>query len=150
MPGMFHFNTVVVSGRLGRDPELRATRSGKSVCTARLAIPEQRKVGDRDYEDAAVWINVILWDKMAERFVGDCQKGTEVVFEGSLRANEWEKDGQKRTDIEINAARYKLLTRGEGRGGDPAERRQPAAAGAGSQASAPWGGGGEEDDDIPF
>lgn len=89
------FNKTILMGRLTKDPELKATTSGKRVCSFTLAV-------DKPGKDAgANFIDCESWEQTAE-FVGKyLKKGALVFIEGRLDQQTWEKDGQKRSAIRV-------------------------------------------------
>lgn len=91
-------NQVVLSGRLGRDPEMRYTTSGKAVVNFSIAV-------DRRGKDAgADWFTIQAWERLAELCGEYLTKGSKVTVVGRLQNREWEgKDGGKRTATEIVA-----------------------------------------------
>lgn len=97
---MADLNTITLSGNLTRDPELRTTATGKSVASLRVA---SKLFGDR-----SLFIDVAVWDKLAEIVVSAYSKGSPIVLVGQLQSREYEKDGQKRTAFEITARDIKL------------------------------------------
>jgi single-strand DNA-binding protein len=120
-------NSVSVIGRLTRDPELKSTASGESVCNMRLAISGAG--GKKDGELQAGFFDVEVWREQGERCAQYLTKGREIGVSGSLRWREWEtKDGAKRQAVTINAFRVDFI------GPKPDGPVAPAVA----------------DDDIPF
>lgn len=94
-------NEWIGMGRLVKDPELRTTQSGVSVCNFTLAV-------DRDYrngeEKLCDFIDVSCWRGTAEFVSKYFQKGRMAVVVGTLQSRKWEdKDGNKRTSWEIMA-----------------------------------------------
>lgn len=79
-------NVVVLSGRLGKDPEVKKTNSGKSVMTIGVAV---RKKGSEDPE----WINVVCWEKTADFLGRYAHKGDQVVVLGRLATRRIEAPG---------------------------------------------------------
>ena len=106
-------NSVQLVARLGRDPELRHTQSGKAVCNLRVAVSNGR---DRE----ATWLDVVCWDKTAELVHQYKRKGDQLAIEGRLQTREWEQDGQKRSKLEVVAFRVHFI----GGGRDDGEQRQ--------------------------
>ena len=95
-------NVVTIIGRMVKDPELKTTKSGKSVCSFRIA-------NDSGYKDASGqsqtnWLDVTAWGK-TEKFV--CKyfpKGALIAFDGRLQTRQYQdKNGQNRTAVEIVA-----------------------------------------------
>lgn len=88
-------NTVCLTGRLTRDPDLRELSDATSVCNMRLAVDEGR---DRD----PVYIDVATFGRQAEACVRYLAKGRFVEVSGRLRYSEWEtRDGSKRSKHEV-------------------------------------------------
>ncbi len=96
-------NTVALSGNLTRDPEVRETQSGKSVCSIRL--------GSKGYGDKSIYTDITLWDKLAE-LVGGLSKGAPLTVAGRLEYDEWtDKEGNKRSALKIVANDVQLPPR---------------------------------------
>jgi single-strand DNA-binding protein len=111
-------NRVVISGNLTRDPELRATASGMPVLGMGVAVNDRRKnPSTGEWEDCPNFIDCTMFGARAEsvaRFLG---KGAKVAIEGKLRWSQWERDGQRRSKIEVIIDEIEFLTRhGEGSG----------------------------------
>lgn len=97
-------NTVVISGNMTRDVETRATTSGLVVANGRIAINNRKKQGE-EWVDAPVFIDIVAFGKIAENFAANAKKGSKVYVSGSLSQSDWEKDGVKKTKIEVIANR---------------------------------------------
>jgi single-strand DNA-binding protein len=110
-------NKVILIGRLGADPELRQTQSGKSVCNFSLATNERR-----GGEDAVEWHKITAWERQAELANQYLQKGRQVAVEGSIRTRSYEADGQTRYVTEIHAHRVEFISDG---GGQRQQQPQP-------------------------
>lgn len=126
-------NTVVLVGRLGRDAELKYVGETALVQFS-IAVNTSRKNASGQYEDKANWIDVKFWGKGAEAVHKYLTKGKQVGVSGSLRQEKWEKDGQQRSKIVVNAQSVQLL------GGRSEGDSQQAPA----QDSSSF------DDDVPF
>jgi len=113
------FNQVVLMGNLTRDPELRTTPSGQSVCSFSLALNRQWKGQDGQTQEAVDYIDVVAWAGLGERVAQYCQKGKPVLVNGRLQSRSWEQDGQKRNKVEVLAQDVTFLGTA---GGDGAER----------------------------
>jgi single-strand DNA-binding protein len=148
-----NINVVVITGNLTKDPELRSTGGGTSVCELRVAVNSSRKNGQTgQWEDKANYFDVVVWGAQGENCANYLSKGRPVAVEGRLDWSEWEaKDGSgKRQKVQIVAKSVQFLGSRDGGGGNggftpssdvPADSSDFAGAAAG-------GGGG--DDDIPF
>ena len=91
-------NLVVLSGRLGKDPELTKTSSGISVCRVYVAVIE----GGQSEDTPANWQNLTLWREQAERLCEYAQKGDTITVKGSIKTDTWEKDGQTHYKTYVN------------------------------------------------
>lgn len=153
-----NINSVVVTGNLTRDPELRHLNSGTAVCKLRVAVNTRRKNGSTgEWEDKPNYFDVTVWGAQGENCSTYLSKGRPVAIQGRLEWREWEsQEGQKRQAVEIIAESVQFLGSRDGSGGSgsgnggftpqsdvPADTSdfdsEPAAVGA--------SGG---DDDIPF
>ena len=97
-------NRVVLSGRLGADPDMRG-----SVLKLRLATNERRKGADGNWGDHTEWHSVVVFGKRAEALSRLLAKGSRVLVEGKLRTSSWEKGGQKQYKTEVIADDVELL-----------------------------------------
>lgn len=123
------FNQVVLMGNLTRDPELRNTPSGQSVCRFSLALNRQWKGQDGQTQEAVDYIDVVAWAGLGERVAQYCQKGKPVLVNGRLQSSSWEQDGQKRSKVEVLAQDVTFL----GTAGDSGERGPRGATTSGSE-----------------
>lgn len=94
-------NKVCISGNLGRDPELRATASGMSVCRFSVCVNDRRKNRQGEWVDVPNWVDVTFFGNRAESISQHLSKGSLVFVSGRLHQSTWEKDGQKRSKLEI-------------------------------------------------
>ena len=97
-----NINKVVISGNLGRDAELKSTRSGLPVLGFSMCVNGRVKRGD-GWEDEPNWVSVQMFGRRAESIARYLTKGTHVCVSGRLNENTWERDGQKRSKLEIVA-----------------------------------------------
>lgn len=95
-------NRVVISGNLTRDPELRTTASGTSVLALGVAVNDRRKNAQTgEWEDYPNFVDCTMFGARAEAVSKFLSKGQKVAIEGKLRWSQWERDGQKRSKIEV-------------------------------------------------
>jgi single-strand DNA-binding protein len=153
-----NINRVVLTGNLTRDPELRSTPSGMSVCSLRVACNTRRKNNSTgDWEDKPNFFDVTVWGAQGENCARFLAKGRPVALDGRLEWREWQdKEGNNRQSVEIIADAVQFLggrDEGQSSGGGftprsdvPVDNRdfQPVAAPSGN------GGAAAADDDIPF
>lgn len=110
-------NKVMLTGRLGKDVELRVTPNGSSVATFSVASSRNIKDGD-GWKEQTEWFNVVAWEKLAETCANYLHKGSRVFIEGRLQTREYEKDGQKRYFTEVIANDLIMLDSKKQEGGD--------------------------------
>ena len=95
-------NRVVISGNLTRDPELRATAGGMQVMSLGVAVNDRRKNQQTgEWEDYPNFVDCTMFGTRAESLARFLSKGTRVAIEGKLRWSQWERDGQKRSKLEV-------------------------------------------------
>jgi single-strand DNA-binding protein len=155
-------NRAILVGRLGRDPETRYTSGGQAVCNFTLATDETYKDRNGERQKRTEWHRIVVWGKQAEIAQQYLHKGSLIFVEGRIQTRQWDdREGQKRTTVEIVASNFRMLGgRGEG-GGMAAGASAGVGAGAGTGDMEPQAGaaaaGAEEmpsteisDEDIPF
>lgn len=124
-------NSVIISGNLTRDAELRATSGGGGVLQFGVAVNDRRRNPQSgEWEDYPNFIDCVLFGKRAEALAQYLAKGAKVCVSGRLRWSQWERDGQKRSKVEVIADELEFMSA-------KGERPKPQ-------------GGGLYDDDIPF
>ena len=100
---MADINHVCVSGNLTRDAETRSTGSGLAVTSFTVASNERRKSISGDWEDYPNYFDCTMFGAYGASLQPYLTKGTKVFVGGSLRYSTWERDGQKRSKVEIIA-----------------------------------------------
>ena len=144
---MANINRVVLVGNLTKDPELRSTPSGTSICKLRIAVNTRRKDETGQWVDKPNYFDVAVWGNQGESCAQYLSKGRPVAIDGRLDWREWDAtDGSgKRQAVEIIAENVQFLgSRGDGGGGEAPQFVPAGAAGENADfASTP-------DDDIPF
>ena len=137
---MASFNRVVLVGNLTRDVEVRHIASGTAVAEIGLAVNEKVKKGGEWVEDP-VFVDVTLWGRTAEVASEYCSKGSNVLIEGKLKLQSWEKDGQKRSKLTVTADSFQML--GARKGGNAAQPERVAVNTAPARAEV-------SDAEVPF
>lgn len=95
-------NKVIISGNLTRDPELRATAGGMQVMSLGVAVNDRRRNAQTgEWEDYPNFVDCTMFGTRAESLARFLSKGTKVAIEGKLRWSQWERDGQKRSKLEV-------------------------------------------------
>ena len=131
-------NSVVLIGRLTRDPEVRYTESQLAVARFSIAI---NRVPGRDGQDrGADFPNIVVFGKQAENCERFLTKGRQVAIQGHIQTGSYEKDGRKVYTTDVVADRVEFLEWGD--------RSQSSSQV--SSAGIPEGFQAIDDDDIPF
>ena len=95
-------NKATISGNLTRDPELRVTASGMPVLGFGVAVNDRRKNKKTgEWEDYPNFIDCTMFGARAESVSKFLSKGSKVAIEGKLRWSQWERDGEKRSKLEV-------------------------------------------------
>jgi single-strand DNA-binding protein len=159
-------NVVVITGNLTKDPELRSTGGGTSVCEMRVAVNSRRKNGQTgQWEDKPNYFDVVVFGAQGENCANYLSRGRPLAVEGRLDWREWEaKDGGKRQAVQIVANSVQFLGSRDGGGApngngggqqqQPQQQQQPYSpqqsdVPADESDFGPVSTGGAEDD-IPF
>ena len=102
-------NSIVLIGRLTKDPELRYTPSGKAVATLRLAV--DRGTTNPQGEKETDFIDVVVWERQAETVANYLQKGRLIAVQGRLQIRQYEtQEGQRRERAEVVASQVRFMT----------------------------------------
>jgi single-strand DNA-binding protein len=142
---MASVNKVILIGNLGRDPEIRYTKSGQAVGNFTLATNESYTTREGNREERTEWHRIVVWGKTAEHCSRYLSKGRTVYIEGRISTREWEdKEGGKRQTTEIVAQTVQFLGAPGGARGESGSRGAPADEGASAGEAPPAG------DEIPF
>lgn len=103
-------NKVMIIGRLGRDPEMRYTPSGKPVTTFNVATSRTWNTSEGERRTETEWFNVVAWGSLAEICKQYLSKGRQVYVEGRLQTRHWDDpEGNKHTSTEIVANEMIML-----------------------------------------
>ena len=130
-------NRVNITGNLTRDPDLRQTNGGTAILSLGVAVNDRRKNPQTgEWEDYANFIDAVMFGARAEAVSRYLQKGSKVSIEGKLRYSSWEKDGQRRSKLEVIVDEIEFMSRGQQDGsqqggyggGYPQAQRQQAPA----------------------
>jgi len=108
------FNKVILIGNLTRDPELRYTPQGTSVCNFGIAVNRKYKQGE-EMKEEVTFINIVVFGKQADTCGQYLNKGSSVLIEGRLQERRWEtEDGQKRSKHEVVAQNIRFMSKKQG------------------------------------
>ena len=103
-------NKVLIIGRVGRDPEMRYTPSGRPVTTFSVGTSRSWSTADGDKRTETEWFNVVAWSNLAEICKQHLSKERLVYIEGRLQTRHWEdQEGNKHTSTEIVANEMIIL-----------------------------------------
>ena len=127
-------NRVNISGNLTRDPELRMTSGGTQVLSFGVAVNDRRRNPQSgEWEDYPNFVDCTMFGTRAEAVGRYLSKGSKVAIEGKLRYSSWERDGQRRSKLEVIVDEIEFMSRNQqGQGG-----YAPAPAPMGQQHPAP-------------
>ncbi len=147
-------NRAIISGNLTRDPELRQTQSGMAVLSFGVAVNDRRKNPTTgEWEDVPNFIDCTMFGNRANSLANILTKGMKVAIEGKLRWSQWERDGQKRSKIEVIVDTLDFMSSrnsGSGGGYGNAMPANDAPSGYGAPAPVIDASSTVYDDDIPF
>ena len=155
-------NRVAISGNLTRDPELRQTAGGMAILGFGVAVNDRRKNQQTgEWEDYPNFIDCTMFGARADALNKFLRKGMKVAIEGKLRWSQWERDGQKRSKIEVIVDEVEVMSRQQGHlGSEPvyataapaqaAQPMQPMQQQFGGMPAPQQAAPSIYDDDIPF
>lgn len=152
-------NKVIITGRLGADPDVRYMTNGDAVCNISIASSERWKGKDGEKKEHTEWHNLVFFGRSAE-IVGEyLRKGSKLMIEGKLRTRKWQdKQGADRYTTEIHVEGMEMLDskpadssgsnhRDHNQSRPAASRPAPAASKPAQQSNSSFD---NFDDDIPF
>ena len=142
------YQTIIIVGNVGRDPEMRYTPSGKAVTSFSVATNRQYTNNNAETVKETIWFRVSAWGKTGETCNQYLKKGSKVLVEGRLTADPvtggpriWQaQDGTNRASFEVSAQTVRFLS----------SRSETEGGGMSSAAVSEDGGIPAESEDIPF
>lgn len=114
-------NKVILTCRLTGEPDVRRTASGMAVLTLGVAFNDRRKNQAGEWEDVGNFADATIFGTRAEAIANYLHKGSRIAIEGKLRYSSWERDGQKRSKLEIMVDELVMLDKKQ-------QQAQPVAA----------------------
>ena len=153
------FNNVSIIGNLTRDPELRNTQGGTAVLSFGIAVNDRRKNQQTgEWEDYPNFIDCTMFGARAQSVSRFLSKGSKVAIEGKLHWSQWERDGQKRSKIEVIVDEIEFMSIQQGQLGSepvyasaaPAQSMQPMQQQFGGMPAPQQAAPSIYNDDIPF
>ena len=150
-------NRVILTGNLTRDPEIRRTQSGMAIMSFGIAVNDRRKNSQTgEWEDYANFIDCTMFGARAESVSNFISKGSKVALEGKLRYSTWERDGQKRSKLEVIVDEIDFMSSRNSQGGYQGGSNYQGGQASGGYQPAPAAAPAIDttssvyDDDIPF
>ena len=108
-------NRVMISGNLTRDPELRQTQGGTTILSFGVAVNDRRRNQQTgEWEDYPNFIDCVMFGTRAEALNRILSKGMKVAIEGKLRYSSWEREGQRRSKIEVIVDEIEFMSSRQG------------------------------------
>jgi single-strand DNA-binding protein len=140
------FQTIIIVGNLGKDPEMRYTPSGQAVTSFNVATNRSYTDSNGQQVKETTWFRVSVWGKQAESTHNYVKKGSKVIVEGRLTSDPAtggpriykRSDGSSGASFEISASNVRFLS----------TRTETGDQGVGGDDSVDVSSGGE--DDLPF
>lgn len=131
---------LILSGNLGNDPDMRATRSGKSVANFSLAVAAGK---DAKGERITHWYECEAWEKTADVAQQYLHKGSKVLVRGVPRAEAYlsNKDGKPRAALRVTVRTVEMLDRRSDEEDAPAQSSRSGGSGGYTEV---------ESDELPF
>lgn len=161
---MANFNQVILIGNITRDPELRVTPKGTSICQFGIAVNRQYKDESGQTREDVSFFDVEAWGKQGEVIAKYLAKGRQIFVQGRLKQDSWDDKttGSKRTKIKVVLENFQFIGSREGGapGGNagedsgeqsaPAERSAPPPRGPAARNTPPPPPQDNIDEDVPF
>ena len=106
------FSKAIITGNLTRDPELRTTPNGASVCSFSVAVNRVFRDSSGTQQESVSFIDCSAWGKLGEMIAQYAKKGSGVLVSGRLDQRSWEdkNSGQKRSRVEIVVEDFNFTT----------------------------------------
>lgn len=113
------FSKAIITGNITRDPELRTTPSGASVCSFSVAVNRSFRDSSGNQQESVSFIDCSAWGKAGEIINQFAKKGTGILVSGRLDQRSWEdkNSGQKRSRVEIVVEDFNFLSGVDREGG---------------------------------
>lgn len=104
-------NKLIITGRLGRNPEVRRTPQGSTVASFSVASNHTWTTTDQRQQEHTEWFNIVAWNRLAEVVDAHLRQGMHVYVEGRLQTQNWtdQTSGQPRVRVEVIASDLIIL-----------------------------------------
>lgn len=144
---MASFNKVILVGNLTRDPEVRVTPSGLSICKIGLAVNRRYRDKDGNDREEATYVDIDSFGKQAEVLGKYLSKGRPLFVEGRLQLDTWEsQSGEKRSKLKVVLENFQFLG-GRSDNDSSSESYDRSSSASSSQESSQVD---EDIEDVPF
>jgi|APCry1669189733_1035249.scaffolds.fasta_scaffold05055_2 single-strand DNA-binding protein len=100
-------NQITITGNLGSDPELKMAADTTLAEFSFAHTPYSKTKG----EGEPIWFRVTFWNSKADLVMDSLRKGDRIMLTGALGENKWEKDGVKRSSLEIKGVEFAIIPR---------------------------------------
>lgn len=138
-------NKAILVGKLGRDPELRSTSTGKQLCTFTLATTERSTDDDGQKQEFTTWHNIVAWGRQAEVMHQYLTKGSRVYIEGRIVNRSYDdRDGNRRYVSEVVVQNFEFIGSRQEKPEEEMPAKQP------KQVRAAQSRRGDDQSDLPF
>ncbi len=122
-------NRVNISGNLTRDPEFKSTAGGTGVLTFGVAVNDRRRNPQTgEWEEVPNFVDCVVFGARAEPLSRFLSKGSKVAIEGKLRYSSWERDGQRRSKLEVIVDELEFMSPRQGGSQQYGAQEAPAYA----------------------
>jgi len=110
------FSKAIIAGNLTRDPELRTTPNGASVCSFTVAVNRVYKDASGNNQESVSYLDCSAWGKQGETISQYLKKGDPILVSGRLDQRSWDDktSGQKRSRVEIVVEDFNFIGNGDG------------------------------------
>ena len=114
------FSKAIIAGNVTRDPELRTTQNGASVCSFSVAVNRVYRDSSGAQQESVSFIDCSAWGKLGEMIAQYAKKGAGVLLAGRIDQRSWDdkSTGQKRSRVEIVVDDFNFITPAGDRGGN--------------------------------
>ena len=144
------FSKAIITGNLTRDPEVRTTAAGASVCSFSVAVNRVYKDASGAKKEDVSFIDCSAWGRLAEMLQQYAKKGDGVLVSGRLSQRTWEdKDGKKRSSTEIVVEDFNFVGGGANRSGNGSSSYAPSFGAQDAVSDMNQGADEVTPDDIP-
>jgi len=148
---MASYNKVILMGNLTRDPELRVTPKGTSVCQIGLAVNRTYRDSDGNNREDVTFVDIDAFGKQAEVVAKYMNKGRPILVEGRLQLDSWEsKTGEKRNKLKVILESFQFVGSRSDTGDSSYENVSPPSRKSDTGASSEKVDEQDIDDDVPF